>query len=92
MPGSGSLRCPASGVDRKLTTNGSVKPLTCQGALTIGGTLEVILAEGYDPAGGTKVRLIDYTSETGTFGTVTPPAGRTVSEAYEADGLDVTIN
>ena len=57
-----------------------------------GTTLEVNLADGYVPANGTTVRLIDYDSRSGTFSTVTPPQTRTVTEAYESDGLDVTIN
>ncbi|RKX29912.1 MAG: hypothetical protein DRP71_15835 [Verrucomicrobia bacterium] len=81
----------ASGTLR-LVTNGSTKPIVRNGALTIGGTLEVVLADGYAPANGTVVRLIDYTSKTGAFSTVTPPQGRTISEAYQSDGLDVTIN
>jgi hypothetical protein len=81
----------ASGTVR-LTTNGSTVPLVRQGALAIAGTLEVILADGYTPAGGTTVRLIGYGSRSGSFGTITPPQGRTLTESYESDGLDVTIN
>lgn len=76
----------------RLTTNGSTTPMVRPGALGIDGTLEVILAEGYTPANGTTVRLIDFTSNDGTFSSITPPQGRTVVEAYESDGLDVTIN
>ena len=56
------------------------------------GTLEVVLAGGYNPANGTTLRLIDYGSRSGSFSTVTPPQGRTISENYQGDGLDVTIN
>jgi hypothetical protein len=83
LSGSGTLR---------LTTDGNIKPLTRQGALNIGGTLEVVLAGGYNPANGTTLRLIDYGSRSGSFSTVTPPQGRTISENYQGDGLDVTIN
>jgi hypothetical protein len=83
LSGSGTVR---------LTTNGLTKPLVCQGPLTIDGTLEVVLAGGYDPANGTTVRLIDYPSKTGTFGAITPPQGRTIAETYQTNGLDVTIN
>lgn len=76
----------------RLTTNGSTTPLTRSGALAIGGTLEVDLAEGYNPPNGTKIRLIDYTSKTGVFDPIKPPQGRALAESYAADGLDVTIN
>ncbi|MEZ5278748.1 MAG: cadherin-like domain-containing protein [Opitutaceae bacterium] len=76
----------------RLTTDGTTKPMTRPGSLGIGGTLQVVLASGYSPANGTTVRLIDYSSKTGTFSTITPPAGRTVSPTYAANGLDVTIN
>ena len=81
----------ASGTLR-LTTDGSTKPLERPGGLTIGGTLEVVLADGYTPANGTMIRLIDYGARSGSFSTITPPQGRTVSETYQSDGLDVTIN
>ena len=86
-----SLVLDASGTVR-LVTNGTTKPLVRQGGLTIDGALEVILADGYAPANGTTIRLIDYTSKTGAFSTITPPQGRTVAEAYASDGLDVTLN
>ena len=76
----------------RLTTNGTTHSIVRPGALTIGGTLEVVLADGYTPANGTAIRLIDYGSRSGNFSTVTPPQGRTVTESYESDGLDVTMN
>ena len=76
----------------RLTTNGATKPLIRQGALSIDGTLEVVLESGYNPANGTTIRLIDYGSRNGSFSTITPPPGRTVNETYLGDGLDVTIN
>ena len=76
----------------RLTTDGSTLPLDWNGALTIDGTLEVILAEGYTPASPSTIRLIDFTSKTGAFSTITPPEGRTLTETYVADGMNVTFD
>ena len=81
----------ASGTVR-LTTDGTNIPLTRQGNLSIDGTLEVLLAESYTPGSPATIRLIDYTSKTGTFSTITPPEGRTLSETYVADGMNVTFD
>ena len=89
--GGTSVVLGASGTVR-LTADGTTVPLERTGSLAIGGTLEVLLVDGYTPPNGTTVRLIDYDSRGGSFVTITPPQGRTITEDYASDGLDVTLN
>jgi hypothetical protein len=59
--------------------------------MTVGGALEIILADGYVPSNGATDRIINYGSaSSGTFMMVTPPTGRTVTTNYASDGFDIT--
>jgi hypothetical protein len=62
--------------------------LTTSGAVTLGGTLDVQLVNGFTPTNGETFDIIDYGSRTGTFATVTFPTNGSWAISY-LDSSDV---
>ena len=60
---------------------------------TLGGTLSVEFAAGFDPAVGTSWKILEAPSRAGEFSVVTSnlTGGKTLGVTYDADGVTVTV-
>jgi hypothetical protein len=61
--------------------------LDVDGALSIGGTLQVTLANGFTPSAGNSFDILDFATRTGTFTTVNLPPGTWNQSALYTTGV-----
>ncbi len=82
-------------VNGTTTVGTDYSQLAASGAATLGGTLAVTTGPGVNPPLGTTVRILNASSRTGTFATVTGvdtlPAGKYWRVAYDATGVSLVV-
>jgi hypothetical protein len=86
---SGTLVVPIQGTNAATPDFGQLKMDPNFGFLTLAGTLQVVIENGYAPAIGTIFPIISSSQRTGTFSNVLMPAGMTLQ--YTSGGANVVI-
>ncbi|MGD9127617.1 MAG: PEP-CTERM sorting domain-containing protein [Planctomycetia bacterium] len=66
--------------------------LDVNAAVTLGGTLEIDFIDGYTPADGDSFTVIEYTSRSGTFGSITWDGAFDLIASYGATALTLTVD
>ncbi len=83
---SGALNAQLGGTP----SSGLYGQLVVDGAATLGGTLNVVLVNGYSPSPGQDYQVMSFTSATGSFATFSGlPPGMTETQTAAALDLDV---
>ena len=73
------------------TTAGTYSQLNATGAITLGGTLNIALVNGFTPTAGETFDIIKAPSGiTGTFSTVNAPSNMSV--VYRRTGVEIEVN
>jgi hypothetical protein len=74
------------------TASNQFGTIAINGGATLAGTLNVTLANGYNPVNGDTLKVITFLSATGTFGTVNTPSLPGLVMSVKYDPQDVTLS